>query len=92
MLPLLQPGEEVLVDLAAYKRSPPQVGDIIVLGHPTQTNLHIIKRVTSVNEAGLCFVLGDNQAHSSDSRTFGLISPSLVLGKVTSRFTMNNEP
>lgn len=32
---------------------------------------------------GYIFVLGDNRLHSSDSREFGYINPSIVKGKVT---------
>jgi hypothetical protein len=45
MLPLLQPGQEVLVDLAAYRQQPPQAGDIVVAYHPQQPQLPIVKRV-----------------------------------------------
>ena len=86
MLPLLQPGEEILVNLSAYQKSFPEVGDIVVANHPNRPNFQIVKRVTLVNEDGNCFLIGDNPTESTDSRSFGTVNPNKILGKVTSRF------
>ncbi|MDJ1184312.1 nickel-type superoxide dismutase maturation protease [Roseofilum casamattae] len=86
MLPTLQPGDEVLVDRRAYWRSPPAIDDIVILQTPDRQDLWSIKRVTAVNPDGSCFVRGDNRAHSTDSRSFGWVPPTLLLGRVTSHF------
>jgi len=86
MLPLLEPGQEVLIDQRAYRQRPPQPGDIVVAQHPYQPGLKIIKRVTAVSIDGRYFLQGDNPHESSDSRSFGAVSPQLILGQVTSRF------
>ena len=86
MQPLLQPGDEVLVDVRAYRRSPPTPGDIVVLQHPHQPQLHIVKRAISVTPSGDCFVQGDNPSASTDSRSFGCVNASQLLGKVVCRF------
>ena len=86
MLPLLKPGEEILVDMNAYRKSPPQVGDIVVASHPRHTDYHIIKRVAAVKNEREVFLLGDNQIESTDSRRFGTIKFEQIIGKVTSRF------
>ena len=86
MTPILQPGEEILVDLHAYQKSLPQVGEIVIAVHPYHSDLYIIKRVVSIAQDGSCFLLGDNLAESSDSRTFGTIALDKILGRVTSRF------
>ncbi|MDJ0688303.1 MAG: nickel-type superoxide dismutase maturation protease [Xenococcaceae cyanobacterium MO_188.B32] len=86
MTPLLQPGEEILVDLNAYQKAFPRVGEIVVAAHPYYSELHIIKRVMSVAENGSCFLQGDNLAESSDSRSFGIVAIDKILGRVTSRF------
>ncbi len=85
MVPLLQPGHEVLVDCAAYERKPPCVGDIIVAQHPKQQDLRLIKRVTQVLPDGSCLLVGENLSQSTDSRAFGAIAPHYILGRVTSQ-------
>ena len=86
MMPLLKPGEEILVDFKAYQKSPPQVGDLVVAAHPYRPDLQIIKRVALVSEDGSCFLRGDNLTESSDSRSFGVVAAEKILGRVTSRF------
>jgi nickel-type superoxide dismutase maturation protease len=86
MSPLLHPGDEVLVDVRAYRGKPPRIGDIVVARHPYQSRLQIIKRVVKVLEDGSYHLAGDNPIESSDSRAFGAMSPMLLLGRVTSRF------
>lgn len=85
MAPLLQPGDELLVDRYAYWRSPPQVGDIVVAWHPDREDFKLIKRVVEVTADG-CWLQGDNLAESTDSRSFGAISLPSILGKVVCRF------
>lgn len=86
MLPLLQPGDEVLVNQRAYRRLHPSVADVVVVQSPEQPDLRLIKRVISIHPSGACFVQGDNSSHSTDSRIFGWVEPHLILGCVTSRF------
>lgn len=86
MMPLLQPGEEVLVDITAYKKKPPQLGDLVVATHPYLPELHLIKRVAQVLEDGSCFLIGENISVSTDSRSFGLVALEKIVGRVTSRF------
>lgn len=85
MTPLLQPGEEILVDFYAYHQSFPQVGELVVAIHPYYSDLHIIKRVVSVADDGSCFLQGDNLAQSTDSNSFGMVSIEKIRGRVTSR-------
>lgn len=84
MLPTLKPGEEVLVVpvSSASKISP---SDIVVCFHPVQQNLRLIKRVSETFYDGSCYVVSDNIAEGTDSRSFGVVARSLVIGKVTSR-------
>jgi nickel-type superoxide dismutase maturation protease len=86
MLPLLKPGEEILVDSQAYQNSCPQIGDLVVAIHPHHSELRIVKRVILTLEDGSCFLQGDNSAGSSDSRSFGAVNLKQIVGKVTSRF------
>lgn len=86
MSPLMEPGDEVLVDPRAYRRTPPCPGDIVVARHPYRTDLRLVKRVVSVQQNGYCLLEGDNRSESTDSRIFGPLPPECILGRVTSRF------
>ncbi|MBP0021459.1 MAG: nickel-type superoxide dismutase maturation protease [Cyanobacteria bacterium SBLK] len=86
MLPLLKPGEEILIDLQAYRNTFPRVGDLVIARHPQKPELKIVKRVAWVVENGDCFLQGDNPKESTDSRTFGVVRRDYILGKATSRF------
>ena len=86
MLPLLQPGDEVLVDPRAYRRDDPCQGDIVILRHPQHADLRIVKRITAVFPDQTCTIAGDNAAASTDSRVFGAVPISQIEGRVTSRF------
>ena len=86
MLPLLQPGEEILIDLQAYQKTVPRGGDIVIARHPHNPELKMVKRVAFVLENGDCFLQGDNPRESTDSRMFGVVQCNYILGKVTSRF------
>ena len=84
MVPLLKPGDEVLIDAKAYAQHPPCINDIIVAQHPYR-DIKLIKRVIT-SENGRYFLKGDNALESTDSRTFGAVKPEQILGRVTSRF------
>jgi nickel-type superoxide dismutase maturation protease len=89
MLPLLQPGEEVLVNPWAYQRRSPQVGEIAIVQHPQRPALHMVKRVGEIlpTPTGDEFwVYGENPGESTDSRQFGPVVRSHLLGRVTCRF------
>ena len=86
MLPLLKPGDDVLVNPNAYRQTQPRPGDIVVAQHPFRQDVRLIKRVTDVLDNGRYVLKGDNPAESTDSRTFGAISASYIIGRVTSRF------
>lgn len=86
MFPLLRAGDEVLVDRRAFRRRQPRIGDIVIVQHPEQDDLKIIKRVTAVSPDDRYYVAGDNPAASTDSRDFGPVPKALILGRVTSRF------
>jgi nickel-type superoxide dismutase maturation protease len=85
MVPLLEPGGEVLVDPRAYRQKSPHPGDIVVARHPYRTDLRLIKRVAKVLDDGRCVLEGDNPSESTDSRVFGAIPPERIVGRVTSR-------
>lgn len=86
MLPLLQPGTEILISTSAYQKSMPKIGDIIVTIHPYYPELTIVKRITAINQDGNYFLMGDNPSESTDSRHWGTIKLEDIIGKVTSYF------
>ena len=82
MEPGLRAGDYVLVNRWAYRSRPPRVGDIVVLRHPREGAIHIVKRVSALPSPENVFVVGDNADMSEDSRVFGPIDRSLVVGRV----------
>lgn len=86
MQPLLEPGEEILINPYAYGRSHPQINDIVVAIHPDKLNLEIVKRIVEIRQNNTYVLEGDNLPYSTDSRNFGAVAFELIRGKVTSRF------
>lgn len=86
MLPLLQQGEEILMNPSAYCKSQPQINDVVVINHPHNAQLTIVKRVTGVATDGGYFLSGDNPEASTDSRQWGTVDQEKIIGKVTNRF------
>ena len=86
MIPLLKPGDEILLNPRAYRLAPPQLGDIVLAQHPFQKDLQIVKRVTKILEDGHYYLEGDNPTESSDSHAFGPVRLDQILGQITSRF------
>ncbi len=86
MLPVLEPGVEVLVDRDAYRAASPAPGDIVAARHPYRRDVTIVKRVEALEPDGSCRLKGDNPDASTDSRCFGIVRADRVLGRVTYRF------
>ena len=74
MSPVLQPGTVVL----ATRPRRVSVGDIVIVEHD---DLEKIKRVTAIRGRRL-FLQGDNGIASTDSRHFGWVDRSTVVGVV----------
>ncbi len=75
MAPTLKDGKLVLIWQWSTK---PTEGRIVVITH---NGLEKIKRVQQVR-SGQIFVVGDNQAHSTDSRQFGWLDQACITGRV----------
>ncbi|MDR0599486.1 MAG: signal peptidase I [Treponema sp.] len=92
MLPTLEPGSVLVVSKAAYgfrvpglgvylvRWSVPREGDLVVFITPLGER--VVKRCFYVTGDGRFFALGDNDLESFDSRSYGLIPPDHILGKV----------
>ncbi len=87
MSPTLESGDELIIDPRAYRKEPPCVEDIVVARHPFRSDVKMVKRVTAVTENGRFHLQGDNPSslESSDSRSFGPLPISHILGRVTHR-------
>ena len=82
MEPTLRAGDHLIVrSLQRAARLPP-CGSIVVCWHPRQPRTRIIKRLTGTQD-GWMELLGDNPLASTDSRQFGLVDRSLLIGVVT---------
>jgi len=78
MLPTLKPGQDILCFNWAYIFSKPKKGDIVIVRHHGK---EMVKRIQEVHDREL-LVEGDNQKESTDSRNFGPIGKSEIIGKV----------
>jgi signal peptidase I len=81
MLPTLEPGDHVLV--RRTKRV--SRGELVVFVDPDSRRHLIVKRVVAVRGGDL-EVVGDNPGASRDSKDFGLVPRSHVLGVVWYRY------
>jgi nickel-type superoxide dismutase maturation protease len=81
MRPTLEPGDRLLV--LAWRRI--RAGDLVALSDPRQPARTLVKRVARVDDARLT-VLGDDPAVSTDSRSFGPVPRSSVLGRAVYRY------
>lgn len=81
MEPTLRPGDQLVVRYGGRVRA----GDVVVLRHPFQHDLLIVKRVVRRlpgrnGEAGW-WVRGDNPAVRNDSREFGVVPDELLVAR-----------
>ena len=81
MRPALQPGDRLLV----RRTKSLKVGDIVAAADPRRPARTVLKRAAAVDDSGV-FLVGDNDARSTDSRHFGLVPLSLVRGKAVYRY------
>ena len=82
MSPALQPQDGLLVGRWLNVR----VGDIVVFRDPEARSTLTVKRVYAVGHDGDLEVRGDNPNVSRDSRHFGRVLPSLVIGRAFYRY------
>jgi nickel-type superoxide dismutase maturation protease len=81
MVPTLYHGDWLVVRHGGRIRP----GDIVVLRHPFQQDLLVVKRAAERREGGW-WVLGDNAYAGGDSTDYGPVPDELILGKVRFRF------
>ncbi|HUI90679.1 MAG TPA: signal peptidase I [Chitinivibrionales bacterium] len=94
MTPAVVPGDYVIVDKTYYKHHAPKKGDVILFRYPDDRSKLFIKRIGGlpgdtlklegnviIVPHGHVFALGDNAGHSDDSRHYGPIPLTELLGK-----------
>lgn len=80
MVPTLRHGDFLVVRYGARIRP----GDVVVLRHPFQQDLLVVKRAVERREGGW-WVLGDNAYAGGDSTDYGAVPQELILGRVRLR-------
>jgi nickel-type superoxide dismutase maturation protease len=86
MAPALRPGDWIIVDRRAYRGRLPLRGDVVLARDPRDPSRELVKRVGRVDLHGNAWLLGDNEAESTDSRTFGLVPSVAIVGRVRWRY------
>ncbi|MBV2353211.1 nickel-type superoxide dismutase maturation protease [Streptomyces sp. J2-1] len=81
MVPTLRHGDRLLLRYGAAIRP----GDVVVLRHPFQQDLLVVKRAVERREGGW-WVLGDNPYAGGDSTDYGVVPEDLVLGRAWLRY------
>jgi signal peptidase I len=95
MDPTLHNGEVLVVNKLGYDLGAPRKNDIVILYYSGDSSVHYVKRIVGVpNQVVMLegrewklgsnqyFVAGDNRLHSTDSRAYGPITRSQIIGKV----------
>ncbi|MBH5336947.1 nickel-type superoxide dismutase maturation protease [Streptomyces pactum] len=80
MTPTLLPGDRLVIRYGATLRP----GNVVMLRHPFQQDLWIVKRLAERRDGGW-WVLGDNPFATPDSREFGVVPDELVVGRAVLR-------
>jgi nickel-type superoxide dismutase maturation protease len=81
MVPTLYQGDRLLVRYGARVKP----GQVVVLRHPLQQNLLIVKRAVGRRDGGW-WVLADNPTAGADSTVYGTVPEEFVLGRVLARY------
>lgn len=80
MLPAYKSGDLVLIEKLSYRFRDPKVGEVIVFNSPLGGDL--VKRVIRKIAPGRYWLEGDNSELSTDSRQFGPVAKTAIVGRV----------
>ncbi|MFB6717852.1 nickel-type superoxide dismutase maturation protease [Streptomyces sp. NPDC056237] len=81
MVPTLHHGDWLLVQYGA----PVRPGDVVILRHPFQQDLLVVKRAAERRRGGW-WVLADNSFAGGDSTDYGTVPDEFVLARVRARY------
>lgn len=82
MEPALREGDRLFV---LPPRRQPRIGEVVVVRDPRDTTRLLLKRVAAVRD-GQVTVMGDRRDHSTDSRYFGDVPLTDVVGRAAFRY------
>jgi nickel-type superoxide dismutase maturation protease len=82
MAPTFAPGDRLLL-IRRWRTL--RVGDVVALTDPTFRDRSLVKRVASIDGASAT-VVGDNEAASTDSRSFGAVPIESIRHLVVRRY------
>jgi nickel-type superoxide dismutase maturation protease len=88
MSPTLEPGDRLVVIASPFgTRRWPRPGDVVAVRDPRQSDRILIKRVAALHRrAGTLDVVGDDRQASTDSRAFGPVPRSAIVGRAVYRY------
>jgi len=88
MRPTLEPGDRLVVVSPPLGPCPwPDPGAVVAVRDPRRPSRVLVKRVVAVDRrSGTIEVAGDDPSHSSDSRTFGAVPRSSMVGLAVYRY------
>ena len=99
MLRAYAPADRLLVERLSYRLREPRVGDAVVVRQPGTDGRLDLKRIAAAPGSTVTvrgapvvlgyhewFVLGDNLAESTDSRTLGPVKRGDIVGRVWRRY------
>ena len=90
MEPTLLPGDRLVVDRAAFRDRRPRVGELVVLVDPEAPERWLVKRVAGLEGEGpqerRVVVASDAPERGRDSRQFGPVASSAIVGRVIRRY------
>lgn len=97
MAPSLSPGDRLYVDPIAYAEATPRRGDVVVVRDPEVPSRFLVKRIGALAgeippdggapvPVGSIWLEGDWSTVSRDSRRFGAVRMSSVLGRAWWRY------
>lgn len=79
MKPLINPGDLVLVERISFFFRDPKISDLVIF--QISKDKFYIKKITA-KKGGEYFMGGENKRESIDSRHFGWIKSSAIIGRV----------
>lgn len=79
MQPTILDGSVVVVLTLGFFLKKLTVGDIVLF---RRNKTIFVKRIISIDDGGRYYLKGDNPQDSLDSRDFGLVTKSEIIGKV----------